>query len=142
MAGESEAVVWWIHPILAGSAVALAGAAVYFGRKSAKAPTASYAPILRLHIGAALGSAALAVVAAFIGISVVGESKVVDEFSTPHAFVGVAAVGLWSLQAALGCALWYEKEGVRKFHRRNGFLVLTFGLVQLPLGYALARLFV
>ncbi len=141
MSHDDAVLPWWVHPLLAGTAVALTGLAVHLGRKSAKAPTDKYQPILRLHITAAVSAVFLAVVAAVIGISVVDESKVVGEFSTPHAFVGVAAACLWVLQGALGLTLWYEKEGVRKAHRANGFTVLTLGVVQAPLGYLVAVLF-
>ncbi|HEX9708562.1 MAG TPA: DUF4079 family protein [Candidatus Thermoplasmatota archaeon] len=141
MSDVGAGIPWWAHPVIAGAAVALTGLAVYLGRRSARAPTESYAPILRLHIACAATAIALATAAALIGISVVDETKVVDDFETPHAFVGVAAAALWAAQGALGLTLWHEKEGARKAHRANGFLVLSLGLLQAPLGYALAVLF-
>ena len=130
------AIPFWIHPALTAAILALTAAAIYFGRKSAKAPTESYQPILRKHLMFAIPAVALACVAVILGPIVVEESGL-DAFETPHAFIGIAAAGLWIVQACLGWQLWNDKEKFRKFHRYNGYLVIGLALLQAPFGLRL-----
>lgn len=127
------AIPWWIHPAIAACVVTLTAVTVYLGRKSAKAATESYEPIARWHIRDALATVGLACVAVLLGPTVMDESGL-DALETPHAIVGVAAVSLWLVQGGLGWLLWNDKEKVRRFHRYNGFAVLSLALVQVPFG--------
>lgn len=130
------AIPFWIHPVLTVTTLALTLLAVYFGRKSAKAPTESYPPILRLHLMFAIPAVALASVAVILGPMIVEESGL-DAFETPHAFIGIAAASLWIVQACFGWLLWNDKEKFRKFHRYTGYTVVALALFQLPSGLTL-----
>lgn len=130
------AVPFWIHPILTTGVIVCTAMAIYFGRKSAKAPTESYEPILRKHLMFAIPAVALACVAVVLGPYVVDESGL-DALQSPHAIVGIAAVSLWVTQACFGWKLWNDKEKFRKLHRYNGFLIIGLALLQAPTGLKL-----
>jgi hypothetical protein len=134
--GEGAAhidVPWWIHPILAATVVTLTPLAVYFGRKSAKAPTDSYQPILRKHLMCAIPAVSFACVAVVLGPIAMDEAGL-DALETPHAIIGLTAVSSWIVQACLGWLLWSDKEKARKIHRYNGYFVLSLAMLQVPVG--------
>lgn len=130
------AIPFWIHPVLTVGVLACTGMAVYFGRKSAKAPTESYQPILRKHLMFAIPAVALACVAVVLGPYVMDESGL-DALETLHAAIGLTAVSLWIAQTCFGWMLWNEKEKFRKLHRYNGFLIIGLALLQAPFGLKL-----
>ena len=74
--------------MLTTAILTLTSLAVYFGRKSAKAPTDSYAPILRRHMWCAIPAVALACVAVLIG-PVVMEASGYHALATTHALVEI-----------------------------------------------------
>ncbi len=127
------AIPWWVHPLLAACLLGLTATTVYVGRKSAKAPTESYEPIEKMHIRLAITTVSFAAATLILGPFLMNEYYP-PNLQTAHAFVGILAGSLWLAQAGLGWLLWNEKEKIRRFHRYNGFVVLSLALVQVPFG--------